>query len=132
MTNPFLPREPIGFPLLPVPDATGSLTWPTVDRSVRDTIRAILMTRPGELILARPRGVGLADYLQRPNTAETRRQLREAILREVGLMEKRIQLDAVEVSPTGARAEEIAVTLSYRIRRTGAAGSVSLTMNLGG
>lgn len=132
MRNPFLPGEPIGYPLLPVPDATGTLRWPSLDRSVRDTIRSILMTAPGEMVLSRDRGVGLASYLHQPNTAETRRRLREAILREVGLLEKRIKLDEVAVQPEGERAEQIAVTIKYRIKRTGTAGSVSLTMTVRG
>lgn len=128
MKNPFLPGQPIGFPLLPVPDATGSLRWPTLDQSVRQTIRSILMTRPGEWLLHRQRGVGLSDYLQQSNSGETRRKLREAIMREVRLLEKRIKLDAVEVAATGERDEEITITINYRIKRSGAPGTVSVTM----
>lgn len=132
MKNPFLPGQPIGFPLLTVPDATGTLRWPSLDQSVRQTIRGILMTRPGEWLLQRQRGVGLADYLQQPNAAETRRKLREAITREVGLLEKRIKLDVVELAPTGERKEEITITIRYRIKRSGAPGTVSVTMKPGG
>lgn len=130
--NPFLPGQPIGFPLLPVPDASGTLRWPTLDRSVRDTIRAILMTRQGEWLLARKRGVGLADYLHQPNSAETRRKLHESIVQEVRLLEKRIKLDAVELAPAGERGEEIAITIRYRIKRSGAPGTVSVALRPGG
>jgi phage baseplate assembly protein W len=132
MQNPFLPGLPIGFPLLPVPDATGTLRWPSLDQAVRQTIRAILMTRPGEWLLQRQRGVGLGTYLQQPNGAETRRRLREAITREVGLMETRIKLDAVELVPSGERGEEITITIRYRIKRSGAPGTVSVTIRPGG
>lgn len=132
MTNPFLPGLPIGYPLLPVPDANGALQWPSLDRSVRDTIRSILMTRPGEWLLARGRGVGLADYLTQPNSADTRRRLRDAITREITLLEKRIKLDAVELAAAGTHAEEIQITIRYRIRRTGAPGAVSVAMKTGG
>lgn len=129
---PYLPAEPLGWPLLPVPDADGRLTWPSLDVSVRQTIRAILMTRPGELLLARDRGVGLADYLHEPNAAMTRRRLRDAIVAEVAAMEARIRLDAVDVLPSGEREEEITVTIRYFIKRTGMAGSVTASMRLGG
>lgn len=129
---PFLPAEPLGWPLLPVPDADGRLQWPSLDASIRQTIRAILMTRPGELILARPRGVGLVDYLNQPNAAVTRRRLRDAIVAEIAAMETRVRLDAVEVVPSGDREEEITVTIRYRIKRTGIPGSVSASMRLGG
>ena len=130
--NPFLPGQPIGFPLLPVPDASGTLRWPTLDRSVRDTIRAILMTRKGEWLLAKKRGVGLADYLHQPNSAETRRKLHESIVQEVGLLEKRIKLDAVELAAAGERGEEIAITIRYRIKRSGTPGTVSVALRPGG
>ncbi|WP_138469271.1 GPW/gp25 family protein [Poseidonocella sp. HB161398] len=130
--SPFLPREPIGWPLLPVPDETGSLRWPGLDLSVRQTIRAILMTRRGELLLARDRGVGLADYLHRPNSADTRRELRERIIAAIGAMEPRVRLDAVDLAPAGDRGEELTITITYSIRRTGSPGAVSVTMKLGG
>jgi Bacteriophage baseplate protein W len=129
--SPFLPREPLGWPLLPVPDAAGTLRWPDLDQSVRQTIRAILMTRPGEWLLARAEGVGLADYLHAPNTAVTRRRLSHAIAAALGRLETRIKLDAIEVAPTGAREDEIAIRIAYRIKRTGAPGSVSVTMSVG-
>lgn len=129
---PFLPAEPLGWPLLPVPDADGRLKWPSLDASIRQTIRAILMTRRGELILARQRGVGLADYLHEPNAAVTRRRLRDAVVAEITAMEPRIRLDAVEVLPSGDREEEITVTIRYRTKRTGTPGSVSASMRLGG
>ena len=131
-SSPFLPGHPIGFPLLAVPDESGTLRWPTVDASVRETIRALLMTRKGELILARSTGVGLADYLHRPNSAITRQQLRDAIIAELGRHEKRVKLDAVELAEAGDRGEELAITITYRIKRTGTIGSVALTMKLAG
>ena len=104
-TSPFIPGHPIGFPLLPVPDETGTLRWPTLDESVRQTIRAILMTRKGELILARTAGVGLADYLHQPNTAITRTRLREAIVQQLIRLEGRIELDGVELGEAGENGE---------------------------
>ena len=130
MRSPYLPREPLGWPLLPVPDATGTLQWPTLDVSVRQTIRSILMTRPGEWLLARDNGVGLADYLQQPNTAVTRRRLRDVILREITRLERRIKLDSVVVAPAGERGEEITITVSYRIKRTATPGTMSVTLSL--
>jgi len=131
-TSPFLPRFPIGFPLLTKPDANGTWAWPSLEQSVRDSLRAILMTRPGEWLLHRQRGVGLVDFLQRPNSAETREELRDRIQKEVGLLEKRVTLDGVDVLPTGDRENEITITLRYRILRTGVAASQTVTMNLAG
>ncbi len=131
-TSPYLPRHPIGFPLLTMPDANGTWSWPNLEQSVRDSLRAILMTRPGEWLLHRQRGVGLVDFLQLPNTADTRKDLRDRIRKEVSLLEKRITLDAVDVLASGERENEITITLRYRILRTGAPDSQTITMNLAG
>jgi len=132
MKSPFLPGQPIGWPLLPVPDASGSLRWPTLDVSIRQTIRSILLTRQGEWLLARDRGVGLGEYLHEPNTAVTRRRLRDSILREITLLEKRVELDAVELLPSGERDEEITITIRYRIRRTRTPATITVAMKVGG
>lgn len=131
-TSPFLPGNPVGFPLLAVPDETGSLNWPGVETSVRQTIRAILMTRKGELILARGVGVGLADYLHQPNSAITRRTLRDSIVEALTRHETRIRLDGVDLAEAGDRGEELVITISYRIKRMGTPDEVSLTMRLKG
>ncbi|MFT5864943.1 MAG: phage baseplate assembly protein W [Ascidiaceihabitans sp.] len=132
MTSPLFPGHPIGFPLLATPDDTGTWRWPNLEQSVRDTLRAILMTRPGEWLLHRGRGVGLVEFLHQPNTAETRKNMHDLIRREIGLLEKRIRLDGVDIIPTGERENEIAITLRYRILRTGTAATQTVSMNLTG
>lgn len=130
--TPFIPREPLGWPLLPVPDATGTMRWPDLDHSVRQTIRSILMTRRGEWLLARGEGVGLADYLHAPNTAVIRRRLRDSILKALNRLETRIQLEAVEITPSGERDDEISIRIVYRIKRTGRPATLSVSMTIGG
>ena len=50
LANRWLPPEPLSFPLLPLP-AAGSLAFPALAVGVREMIRVILLTRPGELLL---------------------------------------------------------------------------------
>ena len=63
LCNPARPSLPIGWPLMPVPDETGSLTWLDLDRSVRETIKSLLITRPGERLLHRNLGAALQEWL---------------------------------------------------------------------
>jgi Bacteriophage baseplate protein W len=130
--NPNLPKPALGWPLLPVPAADGTLAWPDLESSIRQTIRVILMTRPGELILEPRFGAGLPDYLHQPNEMITRRRIQDAIARELGAWEPRIHLDAIEVEPDPERGERLSIRILYRIPRTGAAGSVGLSMTLQG
>ena len=39
--------DPVSWPLLPMP-VNGQLLYPKLDRSVRESIRILLLTRPGE------------------------------------------------------------------------------------
>ena len=43
--------EPLGWPLLPVPDANGQLHYPGLAQSVREQIQVLLSTRPGEQLI---------------------------------------------------------------------------------
>ena len=44
-------RPRIGWPLLPVPNENGELEYPTLEESVRQQIRVLLSTRPGEQLM---------------------------------------------------------------------------------
>ncbi len=57
-------QNPIGWPFLPALQ-DGQLIFPTLEQSVRDSIRVVLMTRPGEQLM-RPRfGAGLQNFLDK-------------------------------------------------------------------
>lgn len=121
---------PIGWPLLPVPDPRGELAWPGLEASVAQQIRVILSTRPGEQLL-RPRfGAGLTNLLHEPDTVTTRRRLRDLVTGSLERHEPRIVLDRVDVEQTPGRRGELLVTIGYRLRRTGAPGRLSVTLDL--
>ena len=58
--------EPIGWPLLPVPDANGQLHYPSLAQSVRELIQVLLSTRPGEQLMRPGFGAGLENLLTEP------------------------------------------------------------------
>lgn len=125
--------EPIGFPLLPVPDADGRLHYPrTLEESVRQSIRIILCTRPGEQLRHPELGAGLDSFLHEPNTLSTRRRVRDRIEEALKRWEGRILLDLVEVREVDGAPTSVRVEIAYRLRRTGVPQQVGLTMELGG
>ena len=80
------PHPPIGWPLLSVPDEHGELGYPDLAESVRQTIRAILLTRPGEQLDApglrrRPRAAAARTRLGRhaPSHPRTGPELARAL-----------------------------------------------------
>ena len=127
------PNKPlIGWPLLPLPDAAGQLLWPDLARSVRDAIRTLLSTRPGELLMRPEYGAGLDRLLQQPNTLGTRRQIRDLVQSALARWERRILLDGVEVWEVDGEPSHLRVEIAYRLARTGAAGAINVTVQLEG
>jgi uncharacterized protein len=125
-----LPRLQLGWPLAPTPVA-GTLPYPDLDRSIRDQIKVILLTQPGEMLLQPSFGAGLQDMLHEPNVLGTRRRIRDLVQRAVARWERRIMLDAVDVWEIAERPDAVRVELSYRIRRTGSAHIFHFDLVLG-
>ena len=122
--------EAINWPLFAVPDANGRLGYPTADASVRQSIRIILSTRPGEQLMRPEFGAGLEEFLHEPNTLTTRRRIRDLITDALGRWEPRIILDRVDVAEVPDESSQIRVEILYRLRRTGVPQHMGLTMEL--
>lgn len=129
---PAIARPPLGWPLLPVPDAAGELRYPPLDESVREQIRVILSTRPGEQLMRPEFGAGLEDFVHEPNTLTTRRRIRDAVRDALARWEPRIHLDAVEVWEVEGKPAQVRVEIAYRLRRTGAGRRLGLVLETGG
>ena len=125
-------RPAIGWPLLPLPDDYGQLGWPDIETSVRQGIRIILSTRPGEQLMRPDFGGGLDRMLHEPNTLTTRRQIRDLVQDSLTRWERRILLDAVEVWEVPEAPSHVRVEIAYRLARNGAPGSMNVTLQLEG
>ncbi|MGA2275972.1 MAG: GPW/gp25 family protein [Terracidiphilus sp.] len=123
-------QDPIGWPFLPVPQA-GQLAYSTLEQNVRDSIRIILMTRPGEQLM-RPRyGAGLENFLDEGNTIALRSQIQTAILQNLQNYENRITVDAVDVDPVAGSPAQLQIKIHYRLLRTNVSQQIGLTMQVG-
>lgn len=131
MTSGAFPR-PTSWPLLPVPDADGRLSFPSLEQSVREMIRVILLTRPGEQLMHPEFGAGLDRFVDLPNTVETRRRIRDVIAASLTRWEPRIALDRVDVAEVPDRPAQVRVEIAYRLRRTGTPVQTGLTVTVGG
>ena len=123
-------QDPISWPFLPLPQG-GQLGYPDLDGSVRDSIRIILATLPGEQLM-RPRfGAGLQNFLDEGNTVTLRRRIQSAILENLGNYENRIAVDAVDVDPVAGAPAEVQVTIHYRVLRTNSPQQIGVTLKTG-
>ncbi len=122
----------VNWPLLGVPDADGRLGYPDLDQSVRQSIRIILETQPGERLMRPEFGAGLERLLQAPNTLTTRRQIRDLITESIERWEPRVLLDRVDVSEVEEHPDTVRVEIAYRLRRSNEARRMGITMQMEG
>jgi phage baseplate assembly protein W len=123
-------RPLLGWPLFALPDDNGQLSYPSLEDSVRQLIRVILSTRPGEQLMRADFGGGLDTLLNEPNTLTTRRRIRDLVRDAVTRWEPRVILDGVEVWEVAGALDQVRVDIAYRLARTGAAAQMGLTVQL--
>lgn len=132
MTQATLPRPSLGWPLLPQLDADGRLSFPSLDDSIRQAIRVILQTRPGEQLMRPEFGAGLSAFLHESNSLTTRRRIRDVVSEALSRWEDRVLLDRVDVSEVPGEPTRVRVVIGYRLKRTGVSQQLGLTVEVGG
>lgn len=98
---------------------------------VRQSIRLILATDPGERVRRPDFGCGLRRFLMAPNVPATHAAIAEAVTTAITRWEGRIVLTSVEVS-AGTDPTIAVITIAYLHRRDGSAGRVQAGVSLGG
>ena len=123
-------RPLLGWPLFALPDEDGRLAYPSLEDSVRQLIRVILSTRPGEQLMRPDFGGGLDTLLHQPNTLATRRRIRDLVQESVTRWERRVLVDRVEVWEVAGEPGHLRVEIAYRLARSGAPAQLGLTVQL--
>lgn len=122
---------PIGWPLLPVPDALGEIAYPSaLADSVRQQLQVILSTRPGEQLMRPEFGAGLTDFLGEPDTVTTRQRIYDRVTGAIAQWEPRVEVDRVEVDDVPERPGWLRIEIGYRLRRTGEVRTLGMNLEL--
>src|SRR4051794_31332102 len=120
----------MGFPPRVGPD--GRIAWSAGEANVREAIRIILQTEPGERLRRPEFGGGLRAFLFEPNTVATHQVIRDRITRALARWEPRVVIEAVAVDPDpDDPLRSAVVTITYRLVATQARDRVSLGVTLG-
>jgi phage baseplate assembly protein W len=123
-------QDPISWPFLPFPQ-NGQLSYTTLDQCVRDSIRILLTTCPGEQLMLPLFGAGLSNFLNEGNTVAVRRQIQTAIVNMLQTYETRIAVDSVEVETVTGMPSQIHIQIFYRLLRTNAAQQLGVSLTQG-
>jgi Bacteriophage baseplate protein W len=120
----------IGFP--PRVGSDGRVAWSMGEANVRESIRIILLTEPGERLMRPGFGGQLRSFLFQPNTVATRRLVKEQIERALKQWEPRITLQSVTVEADEDDAQSAVATIHYRLVATQSADQIRLLVPLAG
>jgi phage baseplate assembly protein W len=110
----------------------GRMAWSEGETNIRESIRIILLTEPGERLRLPEFGAGLRRFLFEPNTVSTRHLIQETINRALFEWEPRITVDSVDVQPDPNDPEAAVATITYMLVATQVLERVSLTVSLAG
>jgi uncharacterized protein len=120
----------IAFP--PRLGADGRFEWAIGQRSVRDSIRIVLTTEPGERIMLPSFGAGLRSFLFEPNIPATHRLMEERIRHAIRRWEPRVALTSVVVSRHPDDPGRAIASIAYTLVATQAQQRIDLTVSVGG
>ena len=113
-------------------EADGRLAWSVGEDNVRQSIRILLLTEPGERLMREEFGCGLRRFLFEPNTPATRQLIQDRITRAIGRWEPRVALNTVQVDPDPDDSRTVRITITFRLVATQALQSLNLSLQLGG
>ncbi len=120
----------IAFP--PRIDADGRVAWSQGEDNVRDAIRVLLTTRPGERLFIPDLGAGLDAMLFEPNTVSTRQTIKDRIVRALQQWEPRVSVDTVDVTADPGDAQAAIATITYSLVATQVREQINVKVTLSG
>ncbi len=119
----------MSFPLGGV-DVQGRLRYADDDQSVREVIRNILLTGPGERLMRPAFGAGLLDFIHRPNNETTRTLLANLVRKAIEQWETRVKVDEVKVLADPQSLTQVQIVIRYQMRHSPQPMQLSLGMDL--
>jgi uncharacterized protein len=120
----------IAFP--PRIGADGKLAWSEGETNIRESIRIILETEPGERINLPGFGAGLRKLLFEPNTVATRFEIQDQVAKALAAWEPRISVTDISVEEDPSDSQGAIATIHYRLVATQVQERISMNLKLAG
>ena len=108
------------------------MLWSSGEDNIRESIRIILLTEPGERLYRPDFGAGLGRYLFEPNVVATHVAIADSISRALTSLGAAHPCRPVEVVADPVNAEAAIATISYTLVATQQRERLSLSVALGG
>ena len=120
----------ISFP--PRVGADGRLAWSAGPDNIREMIRVVLLTEPGERVQLADFGGRLRALLFEPNTVATRRLVQEQIERALQLWEPRIAVRSITIDEDAADPRAAVAVIDYQLVASQSVEQLTLRVPLRG
>jgi uncharacterized protein len=108
----------VGWAFPPRPSAGGDVSTAAYEEDIRQAVRIILGTVPGERVMRPDFGAGLRDLVFEPITTTTRALVRHRVEEALVRWEPRIDVEEITVEVGAGAANRLDVSISYRVRAT--------------
>lgn len=112
-------------------DQEGRLEWAREDKSIREVMLNILLTRPGERLMRPDFGAGLLNFVHQPNNETTRNLIAGVVRKSLEQWEPRVIVQGVDVTPSPTNLAQVHIVIRYRLRQNKTPAELSVTLNLG-
>lgn len=129
-TDAILFGRGVAFP--PRLDGDGRVAWSAGQQSIRDSIRIILTTEPGERLMLPGFGAGLRSFLFEPNVPATHRLVEERIQHALRRWEPRIAVTSIVARAHPDDPSRATVLIGYTLVATQARDSIELSVAVAG
>jgi uncharacterized protein len=110
----------VGWAFPPRLDPGGRIAESVYEADVREAIRIILGTNPGERVMRPDFGAGLERFVFEPVNPATVTQVETAVRQALVAWEPRIDVLEVRVTPEGSPPVVLLIDVQYRVRATNA------------
>ncbi len=106
------------------------VAWSKGAENIRESIKIILLTEPGERLMLPEFGCRLKSFLFRPNISSSHMLMQEEITNSLTRWEPRIILEFVRVDKDPTDDQSAIINIDYSLTATGAKEQLNMTMRL--
>lgn len=108
----------VGFAFPPCLEADGEIALAAYEEDIRQSIRIILGTNPGERVMRPDFGAGLNAFLFEPISFATMQRVKQRVEEALIDWEPRIEVEVVRVSNDRSEPGKLLISIDYRVRAT--------------
>jgi uncharacterized protein len=114
----------VGWAFPPHVEASGATAAAAYEEDIRQCVRIILGTNPGERVMRPDFGAGLKAFLFEPINATSMAEMQVRVEQSLNLWEPRIDILSVRVSAELAAQGRVMIEINYRVRATNAVNNL--------